>query len=49
MASQKPQPGLVQLMDYLDGRGVPKGICTRNFECVLYPLPFLPTQTPTTF
>ncbi|KAF4303567.1 putative had superfamily [Botryosphaeria dothidea] len=32
MASQKPQPGLVQLMDYLDGRGVPKGICTRNFD-----------------
>lgn len=32
MASQKPQPGLVQLMDYLDDRGVPKGICTRNFD-----------------
>ncbi|KAF3760935.1 HAD-like protein [Cryphonectria parasitica EP155] len=32
MASQKPQPGLVQLMTYLDDRGIPKGICTRNFD-----------------
>ncbi|KAK0615445.1 putative uncharacterized hydrolase [Lasiodiplodia hormozganensis] len=32
MASQKPQGGLVELMDYLDDRGVPKGICTRNFD-----------------
>lgn len=32
MASQKPQRGLVELMDYLDGRKVPKGICTRNFD-----------------
>ncbi|EKG10346.1 Haloacid dehalogenase-like hydrolase [Macrophomina phaseolina MS6] len=32
MASQKPQPGLVRLMDYLDGRNIPKGICTRNFD-----------------
>lgn len=46
MASQKPQPGLVQLMDYLDDRGVPKGICTRNFECVLYPLPIPPNPDP---
>lgn len=35
MASQKPQGGLVELMDYLDDRGVPKGICTRNFEYVV--------------
>ncbi|KAJ9156008.1 Haloacid dehalogenase-like hydrolase [Pleurostoma richardsiae] len=32
MASQVAQPGLVDLMDYLDRRGVRKGICTRNFE-----------------
>jgi phosphoglycolate phosphatase-like HAD superfamily hydrolase len=32
MASQKAQPGLVKLMEYLDSRGIPKGICTRNFE-----------------
>ncbi|KAH7358515.1 HAD-like domain-containing protein [Plectosphaerella cucumerina] len=32
MAGQVAQPGLVQLMDYLDSRGLKKGICTRNFE-----------------
>ncbi|KAI9824646.1 MAG: hypothetical protein M1819_000847 [Sarea resinae] len=32
MASQTPQAGLVELMDYLEGRGVRKGICTRNFD-----------------
>jgi len=32
MALQKPQAGLVELMAYLDSRGVRKGICTRNFE-----------------
>lgn len=32
MASQKPQPGLVALMDYLETKSVPKGICTRNFQ-----------------
>ena len=32
MASQVPQPGLARLMAYLDARGVPKAICTRNFE-----------------
>ncbi|CAK7202985.1 hypothetical protein SEUCBS139899_005712 [Sporothrix eucalyptigena] len=32
MASQEAQPGLAALMDYLDARGVPKAICTRNFE-----------------
>ena len=32
MASQKPQLGLVELMEYLDRRGVKKGICTRNFD-----------------
>ncbi|KAF2091909.1 HAD-like protein [Saccharata proteae CBS 121410] len=32
MTSQKPQTGLVRLMDYLDRRGLQKGICTRNFD-----------------
>jgi len=32
MKVQKPQPGLKELMDYLDTRKLPKGICTRNFE-----------------
>lgn len=35
MAQQKPQPGLVELMSYLDSHGVRKAICTRNFEYVL--------------
>ncbi|KAI1372939.1 HAD-like protein [Hypoxylon crocopeplum] len=32
MAEQVAQPGLTDLMAYLDARGVRKGICTRNFE-----------------
>ena len=32
MASQVAQPGLVELMAYLDRRGVRKGLCTRNFD-----------------
>lgn len=32
MSSQQPQPGLVELMSYLDSRALPKGICTRNFD-----------------
>ena len=32
MKDQKPQPGLADLMKYLDHRGIQKGICTRNFE-----------------
>ena len=32
MAQMIPQRGLVDLMDYLDKRGIPKAICTRNFE-----------------
>lgn len=32
MAAQKAQPGLAELMAYLDARGIPKAICTRNFE-----------------
>lgn len=32
MRLQTPQPGLVELMAYLEERGVRKGICTRNFD-----------------
>ena len=32
MKTQKPQPGLVELMTYLNSKNVKKGICTRNFE-----------------
>jgi HAD superfamily hydrolase (TIGR01509 family) len=32
MVTQVPQPGLAPLMQYLDARGTPKGICTRNFD-----------------
>lgn len=32
MSSQTPQPGLVELMSYLDTHALPKGICTRNFD-----------------
>ncbi|KAI1805166.1 HAD-like protein [Daldinia bambusicola] len=32
MTSQVAQPGLVDLMAYLDARGIRKGICTRNFD-----------------
>lgn len=30
MEKQAPQPGLTELMTYLDSRGLPKAICTRN-------------------
>lgn len=32
MAAQVAQPGLVEIMSYLDARGIRKGICTRNFD-----------------
>lgn len=32
MLAQQPQPGLVELMDYLERRGVRRALCTRNFE-----------------
>ena len=32
MVNQIAQPGLINLMEYLDSRGVRKGILTRNFE-----------------
>jgi phosphoglycolate phosphatase-like HAD superfamily hydrolase len=31
MASQRPQPGLVELMTYLSSHSIPKALCTRNF------------------
>lgn len=31
MTVQTPQPGLVELMTYLDKRKIPKALCTRNF------------------
>lgn len=36
MRAQQPQPGLVELMDYLQHRGVRRALCTRNFECVFF-------------
>ncbi|KAF4555868.1 putative haloacid dehalogenase-like hydrolase 7 [Elsinoe fawcettii] len=32
MEQQVPQAGLVLLMEYLDRKGIKKGICTRNFD-----------------
>ena len=32
MLSQEPQPGLTELIEYLERRGVKMGLCTRNFE-----------------
>jgi phosphoglycolate phosphatase-like HAD superfamily hydrolase len=32
MVLQEAQPGLVPLMEYLESKNIPKGICTRNFE-----------------
>jgi len=29
MVSQQPQPGIIPLMEYLDSRKIPRGICTR--------------------
>lgn len=46
MKNQQPQVGLVELMDYLDSRGIPKGICTRNFDAPVEHLltTFLPSS-----
>ncbi|KAH6633536.1 HAD-like domain-containing protein [Boeremia exigua] len=46
MKKQKPQAGLVKLMDYLDSRGLKKGICTRNFDAPVEHLlnTFLPSS-----
>ncbi|PGH20746.1 hypothetical protein AJ80_03506 [Polytolypa hystricis UAMH7299] len=32
MLKQQPQPGLVELMDYLKSRNLKRALCTRNFE-----------------
>lgn len=34
MKEQVPQAGLISLMEFLDSKGIKKGICTRNFEYV---------------
>lgn len=39
MTLQEPQPGLEDLMGYLEKRGVRRALCTRNFESVMYPYP----------
>ncbi|KAJ4337165.1 hypothetical protein N0V87_004836 [Didymella glomerata] len=46
MKKQKPQAGLVELMEYLDFRGLKKGICTRNFDAPVEHLltTFLPSS-----
>ncbi|KAF1958211.1 HAD-like protein [Byssothecium circinans] len=46
MTKQQPQAGLVELMDYLDSRNIPKGICTRNFDAPVTHLltKFLPSS-----
>ena len=41
MKKQIPQAGLVTLMEYLDSKGIKKGICTSNFEYVSLFLLFL--------
>jgi phosphoglycolate phosphatase-like HAD superfamily hydrolase len=38
MATQVPQPGLTEIMSYLDSRGIRKGICTRNFDAPVHHL-----------
>ncbi|KAL1839334.1 hypothetical protein VTJ49DRAFT_1630 [Mycothermus thermophilus] len=35
---QRPQPGLRELMTYLDSRDIRKGICTRNFDVPVHSL-----------
>ena len=38
MLQQEAQPGLAELVEYLEARGVRMGLCTRNFECVNFRL-----------
>ncbi|KAL1310728.1 hypothetical protein AAFC00_000982 [Neodothiora populina] len=47
MEKQVPQAGLLALMDYLDSKGIKKGICTRNFDTPVTHLlsNHLPTHT----
>ena len=46
MTSQRPQPGLAEIMDYLTAKGIPKGLCTRNFPAPVTHLlsNYLPTH-----
>lgn len=46
MTSQKPQPGLLSLMTYLEQKKIPKAICTRNFDAPVAHLldKFMPDQ-----
>ena len=46
MTSQRPQPGLQELMAYLTSRGIPKALCTRNFPAPVHHLldNFLPGE-----
>lgn len=50
MLEQEAQPGLHELISYLESRGVRMGLCTRNFEYVWPPfsffLPFPPPSPP---
>lgn len=55
MSKQQAQPGLVELMKYIDSKSLPKGICTRNFDMPVDHLlakflstvkPFHPSESP---
>lgn len=37
MQHQEPQPGLVDLMEYLREKEVKRALCTRNFEYFTFP------------
>ncbi|KAL8775012.1 MAG: hypothetical protein Q9209_000491 [Squamulea sp. 1 TL-2023] len=47
MVEQEPQPGLSELIQYLERRGVRMGLCTRNFDAPVTHLlqTFLPGKT----
>lgn len=45
MRLQEPQPGLGDLMGYLETRGLRKALCTRNFESVVSTSPFHTTRS----
>ncbi|KAL8951652.1 MAG: hypothetical protein Q9222_002380 [Ikaeria aurantiellina] len=47
MVEQEPQPGLEELISYLERRGMRMGLCTRNFDAPVSHLlqTFLPSAT----
>ncbi|KKZ62922.1 hypothetical protein EMCG_02768 [[Emmonsia] crescens] len=45
MIKQVPQPGLLELMDYVQSKGLKRALCTRNFEAPVNHL--LTTHLPT--